>query len=168
MTKQIRNRLTKWWYSHIQHVSHTLVLLSADDTTINCWWNHKCNMQCNDFNANMQKAICNLLDIDFINSHIHGQSCKNQQQWQWQGNVSMFSLPHKHGINMHRKWYMYSLPFSSRPGRSHQKYFNLISKIIIIILSQFNFATSDHYKIFAPVIIYKILSWPPHYNFDHK
>ena len=41
-------------------------------------------------------------------------------------NISMFSFADKHGINMHRKWYMYSLPFSSHPGLLHQKYLNLI------------------------------------------
>ena len=58
---------------HIDPVSHSLGLRSADDVTIDRWWRHNNKTNCD---AITWIVISNSLDIDFIHGDIHGWSCK--------------------------------------------------------------------------------------------
>ena len=74
-TWKIRKWWQKWRSLHIVPVSHLLILRSADDVTIDCWWHHNNWDNCDSITW---IVISNLLDIDidFIHDDIHGWLCK--------------------------------------------------------------------------------------------
>ena len=59
--------------------SVVLGLHFADDITVDSWWCHQCIMWYNNFDVYTWKMISDLLDMDFIHGHIHGQLCKKPQ-----------------------------------------------------------------------------------------